>query len=642
MRVVTILGPSQSGKSTLAEALAGLEGRHDAAKVADHLTLHRFGYLGDEWLAIDVAGGPDHLPAAARALTASDAAVVVAPPDPEAAALVSPYLRLLGEAGTPSFILVNRMDAAEARVRDVVASLQDYAPHPIVLRQIPIREGGEIVGAVDLISERAWKYNEGRPSDLIELPASAAAREQEARTELLEHLADHDDALLEELIEDRRPATDEVFHLAARVLEENEDMPAFLGAASHANGVVRLMKCLRHETPGREALMARLPDGAVAVGFAGEMKKHMGKTTYLRALRDGVGAGATLGGESIGALSGLEGKALAGGLAPGDVGVAAKADHLSAGRVFDAAGSLEAPDWARGRPPTLRRLIRPANERDDARLGAALTRLAETDAGLGVSQDERTGAALATLQGPMHERRLKAKLAEDFGIEVAEGPVEADCRETIARRVETRHRHRKQSGGAGQFADVAIVVEPQPRGAGFEFAETVKGGAVPKGYIPAVAAGAEDALASGPLGRRVIDVKVTLTDGKHHSVDSSDYAFRTAGSAAVREALRDADPVLLQPILKVAIHTPSVFSGALVALVSGLKGQVLGFEAHASAKGWDVFNALLPGVAEEALFRDLAGATQGTAWFEAVFDHYEEVYGREAERFSEAGAMEPA
>jgi elongation factor G len=152
----------------------------------------------------------------------------------------------------------------------------------------------------------------------------------------------------------------------------------------------------------------------------------------------------------------------------------------------------------------------------------------------------------------------------------------------------------------------------------------VKGGAVPRNYIPSVEAGAVDALAEGPNGFPVVDVSVELKDGKSHSVDSSDYAFRTAGKAAVREALTEVGTVILQPIMKIDIHVPSVFAGNLVPLISGMKGQVLGFEGHPSATGWDVFQALLPMAGEDDLFNALAGATRGTAWFVSTFDHYQE------------------
>jgi len=641
MRVFTIIGPSQSGKTTLADALGGLEGRAEVNEFSDAATLRRFEYLGDAWGCIDVAGGSENLGLAAQALSASDAAVVVVPPDPYAAVLTAPYLRLVQEADIPAVLFVNRIDAPAGRVRDIVAALQTYCPQPIILRQVPIRSGEAVTGTIDLISERAWKFNEGQRSDLIEMPDTAKEREQEARTELLEHLADFDDALLEQLIEDKRPATDEVFGLAAKVLATHAAMPALLGAASHGNGVQRLMKSLRHEVPGPEVAQNRL-GGPLAVAFLADVRRHLGKLTVLRALAEDVAAGGPLGGATLGSLTGLDGRTPVDRIEPGGIALAVKSDHLTAGTMLTAEAAAPAPDWVRGRTPGHRQLVAPEHERDDVRLSGALARLAETDPALAVEQDPQTGKPVLATQGPMHARRVAAKLSDDFGIEVRFAPVQPAYRESITRTIEQHHRHRKQSGGAGQFADVLLEIAPTERGAGFSFTEVVKGGTVPKNYVPAVASGAGDALRKGPLGFPVADVAVTLKDGKHHAVDSSDHAFRTAGAAAVREALKEAGPVLLQPIFRVDIHVPSAFSGGLVPVVNGLKGQVLGFEAHAVAHGWDVFSALLPAAALDELHRALGSATQGTAWTDARFDHYTEVYGREAEKLSAAQADEPA
>ena len=284
------------------------------------------------------------------------------------------------------------------------------------------------------------------------------------------------------------------------------------------------------------------------------------------------------------------------------------------------------PAWSGANPPAFRRILRPLHERDDGKLSTAMTRLAEIDAGLTVERDDTSGALIAGVQGDQHLKALVEKLADVFGLDVECSEVPAALRETIRGSTTVHHRHRKQSGGAGQFADVVIDVAPAPSGSGFAFAETIKGGAVPKNYIPAVEAGARDALEDGPAGYRVVDIAVTLRDGKSHSVDSSDYAFRTAGHNAVREALAKAGTNVLQPIAMVEIHVPSVFTGGLVQLVSGLKGQVLKFEAHPEADGWDVFSALLPMAVEDQLSRALGSATRGTAWFESKLDHYEKAH----------------
>jgi elongation factor G len=639
MRLVTVLGPPHSGKSTLVAALAGLEGGTPASVgLADAANVTSFSYLGDDWAAIDIAGGPDNLAHAGPALATSDAAVVCVPPEADAAVLAAPYLRLVEEAGVPCFLFINKMDATTERVRASVAALQAYCRHNIILRQIPIREGSQVVGAVDLISERAWAYREGEHSALIELPAEMAGREQEARTELLESLSDFDDHLLEELIEDQQPMTEEVYEVASKVLAHNDLVPAFLGAASHMNGVTRLMKSLRHEVPGYEAARARLTDDSkvIAIGSLAEVRKHLGKLVLIRALGPGVAAGGQLAGGSVGSLTGLDAKTAIQALEPGAIALAVKSDHLEPRRLYTATASSPLPDWARPRQAMFRELIAPQHERDDARLSAALARLAEIDPGLQIDQDAQTGRVILAAQGPLHVRHLIERLSADFGVEIEQSSVPPAFRETISRKVENHHRHRKQSGGAGQFADVVIDIGPQARGTGVSFSEEVKGGAVPRNYIPAVEAGAMEALREGPNGFPVVDVFVTLKDGKSHSVDSSDFAFRTAGKNAVKEAIQDAGPLALQPIARVEVHVPSEFTGALVPAVNGLKGQVLGFDAHPEAKGWDVFQAMLPATTQDELYRALASATRGTAWFTAEFDHYQEIGLAELKRTAEA------
>lgn len=639
MRCITVLGPSQSGKTELVKALAALEDGHSRTETAGHLALTRFGFMGQDWCVLDVAGGPEYARMGGAALLAADAAVLCVAADPDEAVLAAPWLRAVEAANVPCFIFINRMDAPKGRVRDMVAALQAYTRHTVVLRQIPIREGGQVVGAIDLISERAWRYREGQTSQLVAMPKSEEEREHEARAELLEHMSDYDDALLEELIEDHEPAAGALFEIARRETQHRDILPCLLGSASHRNGVMRLMKALRHEVPEVGGLRSRLGvEGAVAVGFHAQIRKHLGKCVFLRALAPGLKQGVQIAGGGLGGLADIGGKAGGDQLAAGDVALSVKSDQLDAGRVFTAGSAVPAPDWARGCPPALSRIVTPAHERDEVRLSTALSRLAEADPMLSLGQDQATGHALLRVQGVMHERHILAVLAEDFGVEVTTKLPEPRYLETISTSVDEHYRHRKQSGGAGQFADVAITLRPAARGAGFSFAETVKGGAVPKNYIPAVEEGAREALDRGTLGFPVTDIAVTLTDGKHHAVDSNDFAFRTAGRMALREALAKAGPVLLQPIDRIAIHVPSVYSGAIVSMISSLKGQVLGFDRDPDYRGWDLFRALLPASSEEDLVMALGSATQGTAWHKAEFDHYEEIYGREAERISKEHA----
>ena len=644
MRCCTILGPSQAGKSTLLKAVSELEGRPTVAEFSDVLTVRQFTYLGEPWAGFDIAGGPDYLGHAGQALAASDAAVLCVSPDPEAAVLAAPYLRLIEESSVPCFIFINKMDQDEARISDIVAALQGYANHHIVLRQTPIRgDDGQVVGAVDLVSERAFEYREGQASKLIEIPPGVQDREQEQRADLLEQLADFDDHLMEQLIEDREPPTDEVFGVLADAHRDNRVMAAYLGAASHGNGLHHLMKALRHEAPGVESIADRLDlHGPIAIGVASDIKRHVGKSTLIRALGTPIQHRLPLAGELVGSLASIDGKAVPEPLEPGTLAVAVKSDHLEPGFAYTAEQPCELPAWTRGRPASFPRVLIPSNERDDARLSSVLGRLVSTDPGMSFSQLPGSGHLVVQLQGPIHLRHVLTRLKDVFGIDAQDRPVSGIYRETMARPMEIHHRHRKQTGGAGQFAEVLLTVRPQGRGEGFAFDETIKGGAVPRNYIPGVEAGAREAMEQGPLGFPVVDVAVTLLDGKHHSVDSSDYAFRTAARHAVKEALEKGEPTLLQAIERVSIHVPSVYAGGLMSLAGTLKGQVLGSEAHPEARGWDVFHALVPAPAREELFQSLGGLTQGTAWVESEFDHYEELHGKDAARVREERAAELA
>ena len=291
----------------------------------------------------------------------------------------------------------------------------------------------------------------------------------------------------------------------------------------------------------------------MAVVFAGAYRKHVGKASMLRALAP-LAAGHGLGGRAAGQLTPADPRDShhLDAVEEGAIATAVKSDHLAPGTLLTGTEAHPTPDWHRPQPPVMSRVLAPVNERDNVKVSASLAALAEGDAALTVTQDPETGGALVGVQGPLHLRVLRQRLKEAFGMEVEEVAPSPAYRETISKSQDTAYRHKKQTGGAGQFADVKLIVAPGERGAGFVFGEVVKGGAVPRNYIPAVEAGARDAMERGPLGFPVVDVAVTLTDGQAHSVDSSDMAFRIAGRQGTREALRAAGPVLLQPVFRIA------------------------------------------------------------------------------------------
>jgi elongation factor G len=402
------------------------------------------------------------------------------------------------------------------------------------------------------------------------------------------------------------------------------------------------------------ARLGKLGEGladVVAVGCMADQAKHLDKAVLLRALDAGLGDGNPVGGGTLAALGGLDtgaderqgdhGNTIGStglshtapphtgasrsGLQAGDIGQAIKCDDPNLGYCYSADGSAGLPGWAQPPPSTYRRLVVPVHQGDEALLSAALDRMVGIDPAVKLEQDPISGRALLHLQGPLHLRRVLATLETEFRVEAIGEQVPPAFCETLREPIELRYRHRKQSGGAGQFADVLIEMRPLSRGSGFQFHDRLKGGAVPKACIPSVEAGVREALREGNNSHPVVDVAVILKVSKHHAVDSADFAFRTAARNAVRSALDQADLVLLQPIMKVAIHVPSVFSGRVIPVISNRKGQVLGFAAEDGKAGWVVLEALIPLVAQDGLCHGLASASRGTGWFETAFDHYEEV-----------------
>ncbi|MEM7060770.1 MAG: elongation factor G [Pseudomonadota bacterium] len=642
-KCIAILGANGVGKSTLTDRLCTLEGGKAAQGQPQEIRIAEFKFLGDSWTVLDCPGSLEFMQQSMDALLVADAAVIVVSPDPDQAVLAAPFIRLAEQSGVPHMMFVNRMDEAQARARDIVEALQGYSMQPVVLRQIPMREDGEIIGAVDLVSERAWRYQAGKPSELIEIPDDLVDRETEARGTFLESMSEYDDWLLEELIEDRQPANDVVYSICTRVLAGSSVVPAFIGVAENGNGVFRLMKALRHETPDVCVLADRM-GGATAASCMARHRKHVGKTIYMRALAP-VATGDDLGGHALGPVSIAEGDgfAQANAAEPGQIFAAIKSDHLEAGQLYGNT-DLTPPEWYQPLTPLLRHAIVPLNDRDDAKLSQAIAKLASEDTSLTAEHDAETGAHVLAGQGSLHLRRARTTLAEVFGVETEERPTTPALRETITKTADVHYRHKKQSGGAGQFADVKLTVKPAPRGEGFSFTESIHGGSVPKNYIPAVENGAKEATDRGPLGFPVVDITVNLHDGQHHNVDSSDMAFKIAGRGGVRQALQEASAVLLEPMFEVVFEVPSVFTGSLSPLVSSRRGQVLGFDRMAEAEGWDELRAQLPGGSLDDLIADLRSITQGVGRYSAIFDHYQELYGRDAEVMIEtrAKALEAA
>ncbi len=648
-RVVTLVGPQGVGKTTLFESLLKSTGAEELRAVGGsggatgrsmtlELSVAHTRFLGEEWTFIDAPGATEFTQEARHALMVSDAAVVVCDASPERAAALAPLFTFLDARRIPHLLFLNVLEEEGAPVREVLEALQAVSSRPLVLREIPLREGGHLVGVVDLVSERAWGLGqEGKPA-LLSLPDSDKPREETARRELIERLADLDDALLAQLLEDVIPPPQALYEQLERALREDRLVPVFLGSAEQGLGLERLLKGLRHEAPTVDETRARLGiPGEIpllAQAFKTQHQPHVGKLSMVRIWRGGLSEGDTLAGSRVGGVQRVHGakQTPAGTAREGEVVTVSRVDALRTGDLADAEGLLTPKDWPLAPPPVHQLAIVAEKRTDDVKLTSALSRLVEEDPSLSVDQEADTQMLLLGGQGELHLRLALEHLRTRMRVPVSTRPLPIPYRETIRKTGSHHARFKRQSGGHGQFGDVVVDVKPLPHGQGFRFTSAVVGGAVPKQYIPAVEEGVKDGLKRGPLGFPVVDVEVTLTGGTYHSVDSSDQAFRTTGRLALVEILPKLEPVLLEPILQVDIHVPNEAIPRAQRLVTSHRGQILGFDTHPEVPGWEVLTAYIPQAEMQGFIVELRSASSGLGSFVTRHDHYSELVGKQAER----------
>jgi elongation factor G len=657
-RAIALVGPPGAGKTTLLEAMlfaSGAIGRQGevsaGASVGDSCpearqrgqsvepNLAAFEFLGDRFTVVDCPGSSNFCGAEDLVLPAVDQVFVVVDPQVDKAALAQPILRALEEQGLPHALFVNRIDQARGALDPLIQALQAVCSTPLVMRQLPLFEGERATGFVDLALERAFVYRQGHASERIDMPSDIAVMEADARFHMLEQLAEYDDVLLEQLVSDIKPDQDLVFGDLVTEMREGKITPVFFGSALSGFGIRRLLKALRHETPGPDAAAARLGlDGPSAHVFKVSHAGQMGKVAYARVLGGGLSDGAELtlpdgARNRAGGLLAVSGGATKKVAAAqrGDIVAIAKIDAAQAGHVLSADGCPRGGSSVKRRTPLYALAIEARDRKDDVRLSAALNKLLEEDTALQVRRDPSTQQTLLEGQGEGHLQLTLDRLRRRFGLEVSTDRPATAYRESIRGAVTQRGRHKKQSGGHGQFGDVLVEIRPAERGAGFDFSQKITGGAVPKQWIPAVEQGLREGLERGPLGFPVIDVAAVLIDGSYHSVDSSEMAFRAAGRIAMNEGLRQCAPYLLEPIQRLVIATPNTSTAKITASVSSLRGQILAFAPKLGWPGWDEIEAYMPEVHARDFIIELRGLTHGLGFFEAEFDHMAELTGRMAD-----------
>jgi elongation factor G len=658
-RAIGLVGPHGGGKTSLMESIAAVTGtiqRKGAvaagSSLGDHspesrarqmsveMNVLTTQFMGEDFTFLDCPGSIEFLGDMLNVLPGLDAAVVVCEPDAEKTTMLQPFLKRLADAGVPHLLFINKFDKARGPLRALLASLQEVSERPLLLRQIPIWDHGVATGFIDLALERAYAYRPHAASEVVDI--GDYTREKEARFQMLEKLADYDENLMEELLGDIDPQRDEVFGGLRRELAEGLVVPVLIGSAEADNGVRRLLKAMRHDVPQVEAAAARAGLAAGNDTVVQVLKTvhggHGGKLSLARVLRGSLKDGAVLHGEGgregrIGGIFALCGdKQIKRNAAQaGDLVALARLEPFATGETLSTAKSGGGRAKIEKLTPVYRLAVAVQDRKDEVKLTGAIAKLCEEDPSLLFEQNPETHDMVLAGQGEVHLKVAVEKLQNRYGLSLVTRAPRVPYRETIRKATASRGRHKRQTGGHGQFGDVLLEIGPAARGAGFAFQDRIKGGVVPKQWIGSVEKGVHDYMKSGPLGFPVVDITVALTDGSYHTVDSSDAAFQTAGRLAMSEGMPDCAPVLLEPVMRVIVHVPCEATAKVNGLVSGRRGAPLGYDSRPGWRGWDTVNCEMPLSEVSDLIVDLRSLTQGVGTYEMVFDRLVELSGKLAD-----------
>ncbi len=659
-RNVAIVGPYLSGKTTLLESLLFVTGAisrkgsvKDRNTVGDSATESRdrqmsvevsvanTEYNGTSFTFIDCPGSIEFAQETYNALIGVDAAIVVCEPIRERVLTLAPLFKFLDDWEIPHLVFVNKMDRANIHVLETLHALKAVSSRPLVAHQYPIMNGEQLTGFIDMVSEQAYQYHPGAPADPIPFPESLKEEEHTARAEMLEALANFDDHLLEELLEDIEPPQEEIIKDLKMELGADLVVPVFFGVAEQDYGVRPLLEALLREAPEPETTAERRlknlkGDKPLAQVLKTFYTPQGGKLSLVRVWRGKLTDGIVLNGIRTGGIYRLIGQQqqFVNEVSAGEIVALSRLEGIKTGDTIstEQQAVMELPKAVQ-LEPVYALAITPEKRNDEVKLSAAITKLLEEDCSLAWEQHGDTHEVILWGQGEIHLQVTLDRLRRKYNLPMTTHLPQVPYKETIRKTVASVHgRYKHQSGGHGQFGDVFLEIKPLPRGTGFNFNETIVGGVVPKQYIPGVEMGVREFLTHGPLGFPMVDLAVTLTNGSYHNVDSSEQAFKQAARLAMQTGIPQAEPTLLEPILRVEVTTPSEFTSKVLQLLSGRRGQILGYEGRNDWQGWDNVSAYLPQAEMQNFIVELRSLTLGVGSFHWEYDHLQEVPEKLAER----------
>ncbi|HZB01118.1 MAG TPA: elongation factor G [Actinomycetota bacterium] len=666
IRNVLLVGHGGSGKTTLLEAMLFASGAitrmgtvEDGNTVSDHdpdeqrrqisvsLAMAPVEWKGTKLNVLDAPGTADFVGDVRSAIRAADAVIIVVSAVDGVEVQTEYAWELAVQEGLPRAIFVNKLDRERADFQSTLDQLVASFGNQVAPFELPIGAEHEFAGIADLLHEKADLYPSGPIAEESDWPDEIHAVADPAREKLMEAVAESDDALIEKYLEEGALPEADIIRGSKEGFANARVAPVFVGSASKAIGIDRLLDFIVEEFPspldrapvtvigkgGDEQSRTSDPNGPLtAFVFKTVSDPFVGHITMFRVFSgkvrpDSSVHDATQGtDERIGQLFALKGKdhESVPEVPAGDIGAVAKLQHTHTGDTFSTKddpvqlGSVELPE------PLLAYAISPKTKGDEDKLATGLARLREEDPTFRVSRNEETHETVIYGMGEAHlgvqMERLKAK----FGVEVEAKPAKIAYRETIRGKGKAQGRHVKQSGGHGQYAVCEIEVEPLPRGEGFVYEDKIFGGAIPHQFIPSIEKGIVKTMSEGVLsGNPMVDIKVTLVDGKFHSVDSSDMAFQIAGSLALKEVVEQAGVALLEPIVQLAVTVPDAFTGDIMGDLNAKRGKIQGMDQLGGGK--QVINALVPQGEVARYVIDLRSMTGGRGAFSMTFSHYEEM-----------------
>jgi elongation factor G len=666
IRNVLLVGHGGSGKTTLLEAMLFASGAitrmgtvEDGNTVSDHdpdeqrrqisvsLAMSPIEWNDAKINVLDAPGTADFVGDLRSAIRAADAVIVVVSAVDGVEVQTELAWELAVQENLPRAIFVNKLDRERADFQAILDQLVSSFGNQVAPFELPIGAENDFNGIADLLHEKADLYPSGPKAEESEWPDEIHAIADPAREKLIEAVAESDDALIERYLDEGTLPEDVIARGAKDGFTNARLAPVFVGSASKAIGIDRLLDFIVEEFPSP---LDREPVKVIAKG--GEDKERtcdpsgpltafvfktlsdpfVGHITMFRVFSgrvrpDSTAHNSTQGtDERIGQLFALKGKEheSLSEVPAGDIGAVAKLPHTHTGDTFATKDdpvqlpSVELPE------PLLAYAISPKTKGDEDRLATGLARLREEDPTFRVARNDETHQTVIYGMGEAHLgvqiERLKAK----FGVEVETKPAKIAYRETIRSRAKAQGRHVKQSGGHGQYAVCEIEVEPLPRGEGFVYEDKIFGGAIPQQFIPSIEKGIVKTMSEGVLsGNPMVDIKVTLVDGKFHAVDSSDMAFQIAGSIALKEAVEQGGVALLEPVVQLAVTVPESFTGDIMGDLNAKRGKIQGMDQVGGGK--QVINALVPQGEVARYVIDLRSMTGGRGAFSMTFSHYEEM-----------------